>query len=124
MGATLWLLPLLVLQMGLLGLGFGIVISSLTTRYRDLANLVAFGVQLWMYASPVVYPASGIPEKWGWLMFANPMGPVVEGFRLAVLGVGTLHASQVAASAAFTAAVLLVGVLLFSRVEKSFMDTV
>lgn len=123
-GSMLWLLPLLVAQMGLLGLGCGIVISSLTTRYRDLANLVTFGVQLWMYATPVVYPASRIPEKWSWLMLANPMAPIVEAFRLAVFGVGTVTATQVLTSAGVTAGILAGGVLLFSRVEKSFMDSV
>lgn len=123
-GSMLWLLPLLVLQMGLLGLGFGIVISSLTTRYRDLANLVAFGVQLWMYASPVVYPASRIPEKWQWLMLANPMAPVIEAFRFALFGVGRVSAPEIGASVAITAAILAGGIVLFSRVEKSFMDTV
>jgi lipopolysaccharide transport system permease protein len=123
-GAGLWILPLLVLQMGLLGLGVGILVSSLTTRYRDLANLVTFGVQLWMYASPVVYPASRIPEKWAWLMLANPMAPVVEGFRVAVLGVGSVTPVQVGASLAITAGILVGGMVLFSRVEKSFMDSV
>lgn len=120
----LMLLPFLVLQMGLLGLGCGIVISSLTTKYRDLANLVVFGIQLWMFATPVVYPASRIPERWGWLMYANPMAPIIEAFRRLTLGVGTVSASEFLVSVAITVAVLAGGVLLFSRVEKSFMDTV
>lgn len=120
----LWALPLLVLQMGLLGMGFGIIVSSLTIRYRDLANLVAFGVQLWMYASPVVYPASRIPGRWGWIMFVNPVAPVIEAFRLSALGVGKLTAAHAIASVGTTLLVLGAGVLLFSRVEKSFMDTV
>lgn len=120
----LWALPLLVLQMGVLGMGFGIVVSSLTIRYRDLANLVAFGVQLWMYASPVVYPASRIPERWQWIMFVNPVASVIEAFRLSVLGTGSLTAAQVLVSGGTTLLVFGAGVLLFSRVEKSFMDTV
>lgn len=124
LGPSLALLPLLVLQMGMLGLGFGLLISSLTTKYRDLANLVAFGVQLWMFATPVVYPASRIPERWEWLMLANPMGPVVEAFRLITLGVGTVRLEQAAVSVGLTLLITLAGLLLFSRVERSFMDTV
>jgi len=124
LGPRLLLLPLLVLQIGLFGLGCGIVISSLTTKYRDLANLVAFGVQLWMFATPVVYPASRLPERWEWLMFANPMAPAVEAFRLLTLGAGTVTAPQLAASGIATLAILGGGVVLFSRIEKSFMDTV
>lgn len=123
-GWGLLLVPLLVAQMALLALGFGIVVSSMTTRYRDLSHLVTFGVQLWMFATPVVYPASRIPERWGWLVSANPMAPTIEAFRLVVLGVGTVDARQLAVGAAITLGVLAAGVVLFSRVEKSFMDTV
>jgi len=123
-GATLLFLPLLVLQMGLLGLGCGILISSLTTRYRDLINLVAFGVQLWMFATPVVYPASRIPDRWSWLLLANPMAPVVESFRKIVLGVGTVTPGQIAVSSGLTLLLLGAGAILFTRIEKSFMDTV
>lgn len=118
------LLPLLVLQMGLLGLGCGVVLSSLTTKYRDLVNLVAFGVQLWMFATPVVYPASRLPEAWRWLVLVNPMAPIVEAFRALVLGAGTVGAPELAASVAWTLAILVAGVVLFSRIEKSFVDTV
>ena len=93
-GSGLLLLPLVVLQMGLLGIGCGIVISSLTTKYRDLVNLVAFGVQLWMFATPVVYPASKIPARWAWLLAVNPMAPMVESFRILVLGAGTVTAGR------------------------------
>lgn len=123
-GSRVWLVPLLVLQMGLLSLGCGIVISSLTTRYRDLANLVVFGVQLWMFATPVVYPASRIPENWIWLMFVNPMAPLVEALRLSVFGVGTVTGAQLCCSLGITLCLLAAGVVLFSRIEKSFMDSV
>ena len=123
-GPGLLLLPLLLLQMGLLALGFGIVVSSMTTRYRDLAHLVTFGVQLWMFATPVVYPASAVPARWSWLMYANPMASPVEAFRLILLGAGTAKPGQLAASALLTFCILALGVVLFSRVEKSFMDTV
>jgi len=118
------LLPFLVLQMAALGLGCGIIISSLTTKYRDLAQLVGFGVQLWMYATPIVYPASIIPERWQWVLLVNPMAPVIELFRYMVTGVGTFSLSSLAGSVLATLLILLAGLVLFSRVEKSFMDSV
>ena len=118
------LIPVLVLQMAALGLGCGIIVSSLTTKYRDLTHLVGFGVQLWMYATPVVYPMSIISAKYQWLVALNPMAPVVEMFRYACLGVGTINYVHIVMSLAMTAMLLLIGILLFSRVEKSFMDTV
>ena len=117
-------LPLLTLQMAFLGLGCGIIISSLTTKYRDLTQLVGFGVQLWMYATPVVYPSSIIPEKYQWLMALNPMASIIETFRYAFLGTGTVNVSHVVTSVVMTLVILFVGVVLFSRIEKSFMDTV
>jgi len=119
-----FLLPLLVLQMAALGLGCGIIISSLTTKYRDLAQLVGFGVQLWMYATPIVYPASIIPERWQWVLLVNPMAPIIELFRYMVTGVGTFSLSSLAGSVLATLLILLAGLVLFSRVEKSFMDSV
>lgn len=121
---TLLLVPLLIVQMAALGLGFGIIVSSLTTKYRDLAQLVGFGTQLWMYATPIVYPVSMVPERWQWVMAINPMAPLVEGFRFAFLGSGAFSLHSYGVSLAVTAAVLFVGIVLFSRVEKSFMDTV
>jgi lipopolysaccharide transport system permease protein len=118
------LLPILVVQMAALGLGFGIIVSSLTTRYRDLTQLIGFGVQLWMYATPVVYPTSFLPEKWRWLLLLNPMAPVVEAFRYAFLGTGLINQRNWLISIAITVFILFAGVVLFSRVEKSFMDTV
>ena len=118
------LLPLLILQMAALGLGFGIIVSSLTTRYRDLTYLVGFGVQLWMYATPVVYPASFLPDNWRWITVVNPMAPVIEAFRYAFLGSGYINMQSWLISLAITAGILVVGVVLFSRIEKTFMDTV
>lgn len=125
-GPNVWLLamPLLLLQMAGLGLGIGIIVSSLTTRYRDLQFLVTFGTQLLMYATPVIYPLSSVPEKYRWLLVANPMTPVVETFRYAFLGQGTVEPLHLAYSAAFTLVVLLFGIVLFNRVEQTFMDTV
>lgn len=123
-GGTVVLVPVLVAVMGVLGLGCGLVISSLTTKYRDLVNLVTFGVQLWMFATPVVYPASRIPVKWEWLMLVNPMAPIVEGFRALLLGSGSVSAVLITASALMAMLTLVVGAGLFSRTEKSFMDSV
>lgn len=123
-GPTLLCAPLLILQTGMLGLGFGIIVASLTTKYRDLAVLVGFGVSLWMYASPVVYTIGLIPEKYLGLYMINPMSPVLECWRNAVIGSGTFYWGYWAMSWAFTLAVLLLGVVLFSHIEKTFMDTV
>ncbi len=122
--AFVLLTPLLLVQMAALGLGFGVLVSSLTTRYRDLTHLVAFGVQLWMYATPVVYPMSQIPEKWRWLYALNPMAAIVESFRYAFLGAGIISYNQLVLSFVVTLAVLAGGIILFSRIEKTFMDTV
>jgi len=116
--------PLLILMLGGLGLGFGIIISSLTTKYRDLAFLVTFGIQLAMYATPVVYPLSTVPEKYrGWLEL-NPMTGVIEAFRTLYLGAGSFSWPLLGYSAAVTATVLALGIVIFNRVEKTFMDTV
>ncbi len=123
-GISVLMLPLLVAQMAVLGLGCGILISSLTTKYRDLTLLVAFGVQLWMYATPVVYPLSQVPEQYRNLYALNPMVAVVEGFRQAFLGTGSLTPQIVGISVLGTGILLLVGLVLFSRVEKTFMDTI
>ncbi len=117
-------LPVLLFIMAGLGLGLGIIVSSLTTKYRDLQQLVAFGVQLLMYGTPVIYPLSSIERTWRWLILINPMTPVVEIFRLAFLGTSALSPVYLVYSIAFVLVVLLVGVLIFNRVENTFMDTV
>jgi lipopolysaccharide transport system permease protein len=117
-------LPLLVMILALMGLGFGIIISSLTTKYRDLQQLVGFGVQLLMYATTVIYPLSSIEGGWRWLILANPMTPIVEVFRLAFLGVSDINPVWLLYSAAFTMIVFLAGALIFNHVETTFMDTV
>lgn len=118
------LLPLLVLLMAGLGLGFGVVVSALTTRYRDLQYLVAFGTQLAMYLAPIVYPVSSVHGKLRVLVLANPMTSIVETFRRGFLGVGDASWTMLAYSSVFTVVLLLVGSLLFNRVERTFMDTV
>jgi lipopolysaccharide transport system permease protein len=107
-----------------LGLGFGIVVSSLTTKYRDLQNLVSFGVSLLMYFTPVIYPVSSIPAQWRWLADINPITPIVETFRVGFLGAGEVSWAGLGYSAAFTLVVLFIGVVIFNRVEKTFIDTV
>ncbi len=123
---TAWILgvPLFLFMMAGYGLGGGIIVSALTTRYRDLANLVGFGIQLLMYATPVIYPVSMIPPKFRWINDINPLAPILEGFRLAFLGAGTVDLSQLAISFCVMVGVLAVGLMLFTHVERTFMDTV
>ena len=116
--------PLLVIQMAALGLGVGVIISSMTTKYRDLRFLTKFGVQLWMYATPIVYPLSVVPSHWKWLIAINPMAPIVETFRHAFLGSGNVDIQQLGGSIIITFSILMIGIILFSRIEKSVMDTV
>ena len=106
------------------GLGGGIIVSALTTRYRDLENLVGFGVQLLMYATPVIYPMSAMAERYRWIFKLNPLAPILEGFRKGFLGAGTVDAAQIATSFCVMLVVLTVGLMLFTHVERSFMDTV
>ncbi|HNW73999.1 MAG: ABC transporter permease [Bacteroidales bacterium] len=120
---VLWI-PVLVVIMAGLGLGFGIIISSMTTKYRDLTHLVTFGVTLWMYATPIIYPLSEIPEKFKILVIANPMTPVIETFKTALLGVGEINYLQLLYSVGFMIVLLAVGIVIFNKVEKTFMDTV
>jgi lipopolysaccharide transport system permease protein len=110
--------------MASIGLGMGMIISSLTTKYRDLRFLLQFAVQLAMYATPVIYPASTIPEKYQWLIQINPLTPILETFRLGFLGAGQFSFLHLAYSASFSVVIMLLGTVIFNRVEKTFMDTV
>jgi lipopolysaccharide transport system permease protein len=123
---NIWILltPVLLLMLAGLGLGFGIIVSSMTTRYRDLRFLVSFGVQLWMYATPVIYPVSTIPERFRPLIRANPLTPIVEAFRYAYLGGGEVNIINLLYSFGFMLVVLIIGILIFNRIEATFMDTV
>ncbi|MCI5583910.1 MAG: ABC transporter permease [Anaeroplasma sp.] len=121
------LTPLMLLQLGMLGLGFGIIVSSMTTKYRDLSLLVSFGVHLWMYATPVAYPASLIAQRYPALLgvyMLNPMTHLIELFRSAYLGSACYYMNYYWLSIAITVLVFVLGVILFSHVEKTFMDTV
>ncbi len=117
-------LPLFLLQMALLSFGLGILLSSMTTKYKDLRFAMAFLVQIWMYATPIVYPLSQVPEKFRMLYSLNPMVAVVESFRYAFLGSGAIQWEYIVISWAVTLILLFCGIVLFSRVEKTFMDTV
>lgn len=118
------LFPVLVLLLGLQGLGFGVIISSMTSKYRDLRFLLTFGIQLLMYATTVAYPLSAAPEKYRWIMALNPFTAVVETFRYGFMGSGQFYEEYFIYSVVTTLLVLFLGVLLFNKVEKTFMDTV
>ena len=118
------LIPFLIILIGFMALSFGIIISSLTTKYRDLKFLVTFGIQLMMYASPIVYPLSIVPEKYKWIIVANPVTSIIETFKYAFLGVGEFSWLYLVYSTLFTIILFMIGLVIFHRVEKSFMDTV
>ncbi len=118
------LTPLLLILMGGLGLGFGLISSALTTKYRDLTFLISFGVQLLMYATPVIYPMSSISEKYQLFLWLNPLTSIVEGFKYAYLGSGILSWMWLGYSFLFTIILLFLGALTFNKIEKSFVDTV
>ena len=117
-------LPLLVLQSAAIGLGVGLWMSALTAKYRDFVYLSTFLTQLWMFATPVVYPLSAVPERWRWASSLNPMTGVVEAYRHAFLGAGTLAPAYLGLSAATTLVLLITGLMVFGRMERTFIDTV
>jgi lipopolysaccharide transport system permease protein len=117
--------PLVLLIMAGLGLGLGLLLSALTTKYRDLVFLITFGIQLGMYATPIIYPLSAIlHSKYKWLVIANPLSSLVEAFRKVYLGSGELSVSGLLYSLSFMIIILIFGTIIFNRVEKTFMDTV
>jgi lipopolysaccharide transport system permease protein len=118
------LLPLLILMLAGLALGFGIIVSSLTTKYRDLTILFTFFVSLWMYATPVIYPLSTMSENRQWIMALNPVTGIMEAFKYGALGVGTFDWGMLAYSFGFMVVLLAVGIVVFNKVQRSFMDTV
>mgnify|MGYP003650297170 CR=1 FL=1 len=123
---NLWVLatPLLIILMAAFALGLGMIFSSLTTKYKDLSFLLTFGIQLYMYATPVVYPVSAMPEKYQWLVKANPLTGIFECFRYGYLGAGSFTPSSLLFSTITIAILLSIGIVIFNKVEKSFMDTV
>ncbi len=121
---ALLMFPVLVLMMALLGLGLGLIITAMTTKYRDLAFLVTFGVQLLMYTTTVIYPLSAAPEKFKKIIELNPMTGIIEAFRYSFLGKGEFSAWSVGYSAGITVIMLILGIVIFNKTEKTFVDTV
>jgi lipopolysaccharide transport system permease protein len=123
---NLWILatPFLILLMASLSLGLGMIFSSLTTKYKDLVFLLTFGIQLFMYATPVVYSITSIPERHRWIVNANPLTGIFECFRYAFLGTGSFNPFSLVLSTLVTVVILFIGVVIFNKAEKSFMDTV
>ena len=119
-----FLLPVLILIMATMSLGLGIIFSSMTTKYRDLSHLLDFGVRLLMYATPVIFPLSSLTGKYRLIIGVNPMSPIIETFRYGFLGAGTFSWGYLGYSAAVAAVILLIGIVLFTRIERTFMDTV
>lgn len=118
-------IPLILIQLGILGIGVGTIISSLTTKYRDLMIVVGFGISLWMYATPIVYPLSQLEEGWLKVIFMiNPVTPPVEFFRYAILGQGIIVPQYYVLSVGITIIVAICSMILFTNIEKTFMDTV
>lgn len=120
----LLLMPFYLLVFALMGLGFGLIFSALTTKYRDLTFLIAFGVQLLMYASAVIFPASVVPADKQWILFLNPLVSLMEAIKYSFLGQGIFSWFYLSYSTIFTAIILVIGVLVFNKVEKGFIDTV
>lgn len=118
------LTPYLILLLAGIGLGLGMIISAMTTKYRDLVFLVTFGVQLLMYATPIIYPMSAISSKYAWMIKINPLSSIIEAFRYGFTGSGSFNWIQLGYSSLFTVIILFLGAIVFNRVEKSFMDTV
>jgi lipopolysaccharide transport system permease protein len=117
-------LPLVLLQVAALSLGVGLWVSALTAKYRDFTFLSGLIIQIWMYATPVIYPFSQIPEKWRWLAMLNPMTMPVEAIKVMFLGQGTIVTAYLGLSVGITILALLSGVLIFNKVEETFVDTV
>ena len=123
---NLWVLltPCIIVLMALISMGIGLILSAMTTKYKDLTQLISFGVQLFMYATPVIYPTSSVPDSYAWIMNLNPLVCLFDYMRYAYLGVGHFHIGLLVYPTFFAAGILAIGVLVFNRVQKTFMDTV
>jgi lipopolysaccharide transport system permease protein len=122
--AYILILPYLIILMAVMGLGLGIIFSALTTKYRDLSFLLTFGIQLLMYATPIIYPLSYTGGKLYTIISMNPLTPIMESFRYAFFSIGSFDWSGLAFTSIFSFGVLFIGIIIFNQVEKSFMDTV
>ena len=116
--------PFLIFLMALMGLGFGLIFSSLTTKYKDLKFLIQFGVQLLMYATPIIYPMNSLPEKFQSILWWNPITHIMEAFKFGFLGEGSFSITGLTYSFVFTIVLMIVGTIIFNKTEKTFMDTV
>jgi lipopolysaccharide transport system permease protein len=123
---NLWVIatPIVILLMALISMGIGLILSSMTTKYKDLNMLITFGMQLFMYASPVIYPSSSIPSDYQWLIQLNPLVSLFDYIRYAYLGVGTFSMNDFIYPFLFSVVILFLGILVFNKVQKTFMDTV
>ena len=121
---NIFYLPLLIIQMAILGQGIGMIIASITTKYRDLSFLVNFGTQLLMYATPIIYPLSSVPENYKRIITLNPMTSIIEGFRFSFFNQGELSLNLVSYSIVFTLLIFIFGLLIFNKIEKTFIDTI
>jgi len=117
-------LPLLLIQMAILGQGLGMIIASITTKYRDLSFLVSFGTQLLMYATPIIYPLSSVPNEYKNIIILNPMTSIIEGFRFSFFNQNELNFSLISFSVLFTIFIFIIGLLFFNKIEKTFIDTI
>lgn len=125
--ASLLLVPILIIMLGCLGLGFGMIISSMTTKYRDLRFLISFGIQLWMYATPVIYPLSVMKETYPnyiWILVANPLTAILETFKYAFTGIGEFNWIYLGYSFLITIITLFLGIITFNRIQRNFMDVI
>lgn len=121
---VVFLFPIVVFLMALLGMGLGLIVSAMTTKYKDLTFLITFGVQLFMYATPIIYPLSAAPEKYKHWIELNPMSHLIETFRYGFLGVGEFSFSNLMYSAVFSVITFIIGVIIFNKTEKNFIDTI
>ena len=124
LNATALLFPFLVFLLAFHGLSWGLIVSSLTSKYRDLTYLVSFGMQLFMYATPIIYPLSAAGDKYRWALELNPLTPIFEAFKYGVLGSGSLSWGGLLYSTVFMLVTLFFSIIIFNRVERNFMDTV
>lgn len=118
------LFPLIVLWLALLGTGMGLIISAITTKYRDLKQLITFGMNLWMYGTPIVYPLSQVPEAYSWIFYLNPVSAPIELFRVWFYGAGTVSGQMIASSLIMTAVFFFMGLVAFNKGERTFIDVV
>jgi lipopolysaccharide transport system permease protein len=122
--AWILLTPVIILLMALISMGVGLILSSMTTKYKDLNMLIGFAIQLFMYATPIIYPSSSIPEDYQWLIHLNPLAGLFEYMRYAYLGVGDFSLIDLVYPISFAIVILLIGIVVFNKVQKTFMDTV